>query len=204
MALFGFGSAFKPAPAVRGEGVYLRPGCMDDFPAWAALRAQSRDFLQPWEPLWAVDDLTRAAFRRRLRRHAHEIANDESAPFLVFRESDDALIGGLSFGQIRRGVAQTATIGYWMGAPYAGHGYMTRALAAGVAYAFAHLRLHRLEAACLPTNARSIALLERAGFRREGLARAYLRIAGAWQDHVLFALLESDPPRSPRKSRDKA
>ncbi len=204
MSLFRFGPARDPAHFVRGQGVYLRPAGMDDYPAWAELRAASRDFLEPWEPTWPDDDLTRAAFRRRVRRHADEIARDEAAPFLIFREGDDALLGGLTIGQIRRGVAQAATVGYWMGARHAGRGYMSGALRAGASYAFATLRLHRLEAACLPQNARSIALLEGAGFRREGMARAYLRIAGVWRDHVLFALLDSDPvpPRRPKPANN--
>lgn len=204
MALFRIGPSRGPAHLVRGQGVYLRPASMDDFPAWAELRASSRAFLEPWEPTWPLDDLTRGAFRRRLRRHADEIARDESAPLLVFRERDDALLGGLTIGQIRRGVAQAATIGYWMGARHAGQGYMSSAVRAGASYAFTTLRLHRLEAACLPANMRSIALLEGAGFRREGLARAYLRIAGGWQNHLLFALLDSDPipPRRPKAANN--
>jgi ribosomal-protein-alanine N-acetyltransferase len=118
---------------------------------------------------------------------------DEAYSLLLFRESDDVLLGGLTIGQIRRGVAQAATLGYWMGAPYAARGYMSKAVRAAIGFAFATLRLHRIEAACLPTNQASIRLLEGAGFRREGFARAYLRINGTWQDHVLYGLLESDP-----------
>jgi ribosomal-protein-alanine N-acetyltransferase len=118
---------------------------------------------------------------------------DEAYSLLLFRESDDVLIGGLTIGQIRRGVAQAATLGYWMGAPYAGRGYMSNAVRSAIGFAFATLRLHRIEAACLPTNQASIRLLEGAGFSREGFARAYLRINGSWQDHVLYGLLESDP-----------
>jgi ribosomal-protein-alanine N-acetyltransferase len=70
---------------------------------------------------------------------------------------------------------------------------MSKAVRAAIGFAFATLRLHRIEAACLPTNQASVRLLEGAGFRREGFARAYLRINGAWQDHVLYALLENDP-----------
>ena len=190
-ALFRFGRA-QASGRVCGDGVYLRPAMMDDFRAWADLRAASRDFLQPWEPLWPQDDLTRGGFRRRLLRQARQRAQDAAAPFLVFRAADDVLVGGLTVGDIRRGAAQAASVGYWMGAPFAGRGYMAAALRAAVAHAFAQMRLHRLEAACLPDNARSIALLNGAGFRREGLARAYLQIAGRWEDHLLFARLDGD------------
>lgn len=200
MAFFRLGLPHENAHVVRGEGVYLRPPEMRDFEAWVSLRERSRAFLAPWEPTWPSDDLTRTAFRRRLRRHAHEMENDEACPFLIFRD-DDLLVGGLTLGQIRRGVAQSTTLGYWMGAPHAGRGLMSRALRAATAFAFSTLRLHRIEAACLPHNEASIRLLERTGFKHEGLARAYLRIDGRWQDHLLFALLESDPValRLPRR-----
>ena len=203
MALFRLGASSDNATFVRGDGVYLRSPEMRDFELWATLRQLSRSFLTPWEPTWPSDDLTRAAFRRRLRRHATEIENDEAYPFLVFREGDDALLGGLTFGQIKRGVAQATTLGYWMGEPFAGQGFMARAVRAGTGFAFATLRLHRIEAACLPHNERSIQLLTRTNFIREGLARSYLRINGVWQDHLLFALLESDPVslRLPRRDR---
>lgn len=193
MALFRLGPPSEPHHAIRGDGVFLRPLESRDYAAWAELREASRAFLTPWEPTWPADDLTRAAFRRRLRRHAEEMDRDEAYPFIIFRERDDAMVGGLTLGQVRRGVAQTVTLGYWMGAPYAGQGYMSRAVRAAASYAFANLRFHRIEAACLPHNERSMRLLERNGFRREGVARSYLRINGIWQDHILFARLDSDP-----------
>jgi ribosomal-protein-alanine N-acetyltransferase len=192
MALFRLGHSTENANFVRGEGVYLRPGEMRDYEAWARLREVSRDFLVRWEPTWPADDLTRASFRRRLRRHSEEIDRDEAYPFLLFRQKDDVLLGGLTLGQVRRGVAQAATLGYWMGEPHAGKGHMARAVRAAIGFAFATLRLHRIEAACLPHNIPSVQLLEGVGFVREGYARAYLRINGTWQDHLLFALVETD------------
>lgn len=168
---------------------------MADHEAWASLRQESRAHLTPWEPVWPIDDLTRAAFRRRLKRYAEEMARDETYPLLIFREGDEALLGGLTIGNVRRGVAQTATFGYWMGAPHAGRGHMTRAVAAACAFCFENLRLHRVEAACIHSNAPSRRLLEKNGFRQEGEARAYLKINGLWQDHVLYARLESDAPQ---------
>ena len=195
MSLFRLVRTVEPEPLLRGDGVYLRPAANSDFPAWSQLRAESRDFLTPWEPTWPEDDLTRAAFRRRIRRHAEEMARDESFSFLIFDASTQALLGGLTIGGIRRGVAQAATLGYWMGAPYAGKGIMTRAVAVAARFGFSTLRLHRLEAACLPQNTASMTLLERNGFQREGLARAYLKINGVWRDHVLYALLENEAAR---------
>jgi len=196
MALFRVTRAVDPAPLLRGGGLYLRPAQSDDYLAWSTLRESSREFLTPWEPVWPADDLTRGAFRRRLRRQADEIARDESFPFLIFQEGSNILMGGLTIGGIRRGVSQSATLGYWMGAPHAGKGHMTRAVAVAIAFGFSTLRLHRLEEACIPANIASATLLERNGFQREGFARGYLCINGEWRDHYLFGLLESDAARA--------
>src|SRR5450432_204830 len=171
MAFFRTVSFNEPMPAVAGQGVSLRVPQSADHAEWAALREASRAFLTPWEPTWPADDLTRAAFRRRLRRQAEEIARDESFAFLIFEEGSDVLLGGITIGGIRRGVAQAASLGYWMGAPHAGKGHMTRAVAVVAAFGFSTLRLHRLEAACIPSNVASATLLERNGFQREGFVR---------------------------------
>lgn len=179
-------------PVVHGKNVYLRVPQMADYPAWAELRAQSREFLTPWEPAWTSSELTRASFRRRLKYYARDLREDLGYAFFIFRNEDDSLIGGLTLSNVRRGVTQACTLGYWVGAPFSRQGYMSGALAAIVPYVFDHLRLHRIEAACLPHNEASIRLLERSGFAREGLARSYLKINGVWQDHITFALLEDD------------
>ena len=193
MAFFRSVSFGEVLPAVAGKGVFLRMPVASDFPEWAALREQSRDFLTPWEPIWPPDDLTRSAFRRRLRRYAEDQRSDAAYAFLIFRSQDSALIGGLTLANIRRGVAQAGSIGYWIGRPFANQGYMTAAVRALVPFCFGSLRLHRLEAACIPTNKPSIALLEKTGFQREGYARGYLCINGSWQDHLLYARLKGDP-----------
>lgn len=192
MALFRTIGPPDASPVIHGEGVYLRPPVAGDFDVWAELRGASREFLAPWEPTWADDDLTRFAFRRRVKRYVQECREDSSYAFLMFRRRDDALLGGLTLSNVRRGVAQTCSLGYWMGARHAGQGYMTMGVKAAVPFVFDTLRLHRLEAACMPHNLASVRVLEKAGFRREGFARRYLCIAGAWQDHFLFAMLADD------------
>ena len=172
-----------------GEGVILRPHRASDFGEWADLRAQSRNFLQPWEPTWPSDDLTRAAYRRRLSAYADDIERGVAYPFLVFRKNDGAMVGGITLSNIRRGVAQMGSIGYWVGEPHTRRGYTVAAVNAVTRFCFGRLGLHRVEAACLPTNEASRAVLTKAGFQQEGLARAYLRINGAWRDHLLFGLL---------------
>jgi ribosomal-protein-alanine N-acetyltransferase len=177
---------------VHGQEVFLRHPAMGDYAAWAQLRAVSRHHLTIWEPQWARDELTRSAYRRRLRQYQRELRDDQGYAFLIFRQSDAALLGGLSISNVRRGVAQAASVGYWIGAPHVRRGYMTDAVKAVLPFAFTTLGLHRLEAACLPHNHPSQRVLEKAGFKREGMARRYLKINGIWQDHDLFALLQDD------------
>ena len=129
----------------------------------------------------------------RLRRYAEDQRTDRPIPFFLFRNADKALVGGLTITNIRRGVAQAGSLGYWIGAAYARRGYMTAAVRVLVPFAFRPLKLHRIEAACIPTNAASVRLLEKTGFRREGYAREYLCINGIWQDHLLYARLPRDP-----------
>lgn len=181
-----------------GRGVVLRPPQPADYPHWANLRETSRAHLTPWEPQWSIDETTRAAYRRRLRQYADDLASDGGYAFFAFRMKDMALAGGITLSNVRRGVAQAAAMGYWMGQPFAGRGHMTDVVRTLLPFAFEHLRLHRLEAACLPHNLASIRVLEKAGFRSEGLARRYLKIDGRWQDHVLFALIEDDVAREVR------
>ena len=194
MAFFRTINFADPLPSVAGEGVLLRMPQATDYADWTALREASRDFLMPWEPTWPADDLSPSAFRRRIRRYAEDLRTDQGYAFLIIRSSDSALVGGLTLANIRRGVAQAGSLGYWMGQPFARQGYMTTAVRAIIPFAFATLRLHRIEAACIPTNAGSIRLLEKTGFVREGYAREFLCINGIWQDHLLYGRLKDSKP----------
>ena len=193
MAFFRSVSFSEITPVIEGEGIVLRSPQMSDYEEWSGLRERSREFLTPWEPTWPIDDLTRGAYRRRLKRYAEDQRTDQSYAFFIFRAADRVLVGGLTLANVRRGVAQAGSIGYWMGAPFVGRGHMGAAVRALIPYAFAVLRLHRLEAACIPTNTTSIRLLEACGFAREGYARQYLCINGVWQDHLLYARLKDGP-----------
>lgn len=200
----------------------LRAPVMMDYPAWAELRALSRDHLMPWEPQWSRDELSRSAFRRRVRHYLRESHEDLGYSYLIFAapqppasvahgayehearrvvrarlaQSPPSLVGGVTLTNVRRGVTQAATLGYWLGAPCVGRGFMHDALSALVPFAFDVLCLHRIEAAVMPSNVASLSVLERQGFTREGLARHYLKIAGAWEDHIIFSLLAEDVGRA--------
>ncbi|ACM35764.1 MULTISPECIES: GNAT family N-acetyltransferase [Rhizobium/Agrobacterium group] len=188
-SVFGFLSRQPERPELRDGTRLLRLPRNGDYNQWYRLRSESRAFLQPWEPLWRPDELTESAFRSRVMRNAQEYACGLAVPFFLFRESDAVLMGGLTIGLIRRGVSQACMIGYWMGERFAGQGHMFAALQLAKPYIFKELELHRIEAACIPDNDKSIRLLERAGFEREGLLRGYLNINGQWRDHAIYSLL---------------
>ncbi|MBX9576756.1 MAG: GNAT family N-acetyltransferase [Caulobacteraceae bacterium] len=181
----------RMSPAVAAHGVTLRAPRAGDHEAWAALRAASRDYLTPWEPTWPEDDLSRAAFRRRLAIYAREQEAGAAWPMFVF--SGDRLVGAITLSNVRRGVAETGTLGYWIGQAFAGRGLATAAVRAMVDFAFTDLGLHRVEAACVPSNHASRRVLEKAGFEHEGQARAYLKINGEWADHLLFGRVRDAP-----------
>ena len=174
---------------VHGRALTLRQPVVGDYTEWAELRALSRAHLTPWEPTWSQDDLSRAMYRRRLRAYAKDVHNDVSYPYFIFDNTSGALLGGITLSNVRRGSAQTASLGYWMGAPYAGRGHMREAVGMLLPMAFNALRLHRIEAATMLKNFASMHVLEFVGFEREGLAHAYLKINGRWEDHLLYARL---------------
>ena len=170
----------------------LRAPRHGDFHEWAALRHDSRDFLEPWEPRWAPNELQRSGWRYRLRRYRHDFSAGTAIAYLIFEAEAGLLIGGISISNIRYGVSQSAQIGYWMGERYAGHGFMQDAVRTLLDHLFGTMRLHRIEAACIPGNIRSIRVLEKTGFKREGLLRAYLCINGIWHDHYLYARIRGE------------
>ena len=136
--------------------------------------------------------MTRTAYRHRLRCQARERRDDTGHRFFILRRTDDALVGGVNLSNIQRGVSMSCSIGYWIGKDYMRQGLMSDAVAAILPFVFNTITLHRLEAACLPSNVASEGLLRKLGFRQEGYARAYLRIDGVWHDHLLFAMLANE------------
>ncbi|MCY4541909.1 MAG: GNAT family protein [Rhodobacteraceae bacterium] len=187
---FPFGR--RIAVELTTERLRLRPPLRMDFEQWAALRAASRDFLQPWEPKWEPNHLSPAAFANRVHSARKSIKDKTAFPFMLIRRSDEQLVGALTLDNVRFGPSQSGILGYWVGSDYSRRGYMSEAMRAVVHYAFTELGLSRLEAACLESNKPSRRLLERCGFKYEGVAQSYLQIAGIWQNHVLYANMRSD------------
>lgn len=181
-----------PLVEIATPRLLLRLPRMADHAPWARLRRESAPFLKPWEPLWAPDHLTRPAFRARVRWAERMAQEGRGAPLFLTDAAEGHILGALTLDHVRRGAAQSGTVGYWIGAQYAGQGYMQEALAAVMRHAFGPMDLSRIDAGCLPENAASRRVLEACGFEMEGIARSYLEIGGVWRDHVMYAALRKD------------
>lgn len=177
---------------LTGKRLFLRPPKRRDALKWQKLRLSSKSFLVPWEPTWDASSCSRRAFMRYLRNSNYLANVDRAYAFLIFKSDDKKLLGGINVGNIRRGAAQSASLGYWIGASYTRNGYMIEALKILIPSLFIDLRLNRIEAATLEDNVASRNLLKKIGFKKEGILRKYLKINGTWRDHVLYGLLESD------------
>ena len=166
---------------IEGRRVALRrpvPGDQDEF---LALMRQSQEFLAPWVyPPFTEDDF---------QRYLESRAKDQQDGFLICFAGTHAIMGVINLNEIVRGVFHSAYLGYYIGAAYAGKGYMKEALTLAVQYAFTELQLHRLEANIQPENHASLALVKRCGFQQEGFSPRYLNIGGEWRDHERWAIV---------------
>lgn len=177
---------------VETERMTLRLPEHGDWRQWSDLRQASAEFLIKWEPVWSNDHLTRRAFTNRVYWAQRAESQGQALPVLLIRREDQQLLGALTLDNIRRGPSQTGTFGYWIGEPFARQGYMREAILALTHHAFTRMDLSRLEAACLPENLASRGVLEKCGFKYEGVAQSYLQINGRWRNHVLYANLRGD------------
>ena len=177
-----------PSLSLKSFRVLIRPPRSRDWGAWAAVRRQNKDYLKPFEPAWSHQCLTQEYFMRRLKKQTKDWLEDRAYSFLIFRRNSGQLIGGVNINHICRGAADYGTLGYWLDYDHQGQGYMYESLRLVMAYSFETLKLHRLNAACIPENSRSQSLLLSLGFEEEGYAKSYLQIDGRWQDHILFGL----------------
>lgn len=183
---------FRRKVRIETERMTLRLPVHGDWKQWAALREESAGFLTPWEPVWAGDHLTRRAFTNRVYWAARAEGQGTALPLLLIRREDQALLGAITLDNIRRGPSQSGTLGYWIGERFSRQGFMREAILAVVHHGFTIMDLSRVEAACLPENAASRGVLEKCGFKYEGVAQSYLQIAGRWRNHVLYAALRTD------------
>ena len=177
---------------LTGERVFLRPPKRRDALKWQKLRMSSKSFLVPWEPSWDASSCTRRAYLRYFKNSNYLANMDRAYSFLIFKTDDKTLLGGINVGNVRRGVSQSASLGYWIGEKHSRNGYMKEALKLLIPSLFVDLRLNRIEAATLEENIASKNLLKKIGFKKEGVLRKYLKINGTWRDHILYGLLEND------------
>jgi ribosomal-protein-alanine N-acetyltransferase len=178
--------------SIESDRLTLRLPRAADHQNWAGLRQESADFLKPWEPQWSREHLSKKAFSTRVYSAARSVDSGVGVPLFLFRRQDQCLLGAITIDNIQRGPSQSCTMGYWIGAAFARQGYMSEAVKAVVHYAFTELDLSRVQAGCLPENAASRGVLEKSGFKYEGVAQSYLQIAGRWRNHVLYANLRAD------------
>lgn len=178
--------------AIQTDRLTLRLPQGGDWRDWAGLREASAEHLTPWEPVWSPDHLSRKAFSGRVAWAERAEAQGTALPLLLIRRQDQQLLGAVTLDNIRRGPAQAGTLGYWIGQPFARQGYMREAVTAVVNHSFGALDLSRIESACLPENVASRGVLEKSGFKYEGVAQSYLQIAGRWRNHVLYSNLRGD------------
>lgn len=172
---------------IPATDLILREPSRGDERQWIALRQQSAAFLQEWEPKWPYDDLTSAGYLRRLRSYGRQRQENSGYVYFLINEAENVLMGGLSLTRMKNNPKSSAVLGYWMGAPFAGQGHMSKAVASAIDHAFSAFSLGQVEAACLPRNKRSIALLEKLGFQQYGYSKDHLEINGVLEDHLLFS-----------------
>lgn len=171
---------------------YLRLPELNDYELWVNLRRKSESFLSPWEPARDRNFYSLSLFKARVRWAKKKFNEKKVLHVFVFRQEDGVLMGAITLSHLRRGAAQSGSIGYWLGEPYVKNGYMSEAVRAVIFQAFKKFELSRVEAATLPENRASRSLLENIGFKYEGVAQSYLQIAGRWRNHIMYSFLRDD------------
>jgi ribosomal-protein-alanine N-acetyltransferase len=195
--------AATPSLAMRivTERLVLRPPRTGDVPRMRLALRKNTTHLKPWSvaPAPGEDPASLTAVSRAVLRHRREWKQGLTYVLLISsREDESAVIGRIALGGVLRGAFQNAYLGYWIDAEHQSRGFMTEAVTAATTFAFETAGLHRVQAAVMPRNAPSQRVLEKVGYRREGVAQRYLCIAGHWEDHVLFAMTADEwQPRPP-------
>ena len=177
---------------ITGQKIILRPPQYSDWKAWADERKKNKLYLQPWEPLWSINELERSSFVKRVRMFERLSHNDQAYSFLIFTSDNEDFIGEVNISNVQRGIIQSCTIGYWIAKNCEGKGMMSESLELVKEFIFNELKLHRIEAACLPHNMPSLKVLLKNGFIKEGTARKLLKINDKWQDHTVLSFILDD------------
>ena len=173
------------------EHLVLRPPRTQDVPEMRRALRSNAVHLRPWSiaPGPGEDTASLASVSRSVLQNRREWKRGQTFVFIVAdREDERRVIGRVTLGGVLRGAFQNAYLGYWIDEEHQGRGLMTEAVLATTAFAFSAAGLHRVQAAVMPRNAASLRVVQKAGYRREGLAERYLCIAGAWEDHVIYAM----------------
>ena len=173
---------------LAGERVALRAFARGDVAELCDLRSRNRGFLEPWEPRRSGGFFTPAGQRAEIERDRQEWAADRTYAFAIVERDGGAMRGRIALANVVRGAWENATLGYFVDQAVGSRGYATEAVSLALDFAFGPCRLHRVQAAVMPKNARSRRVLEKNGFRHEGFSPRYLRLDGDWRDHDLFAI----------------
>lgn len=180
--------AYFSRPVLEGKDIFLRLLVQADANALLEVYSQEQDFLRPWEPARDSDFYTVVCMQNIIQALNEGSRDDEAYSFGIFLRNTRQLIGRITLSSVARGVSQSANLGYFLAQAYNGRGYMTEAVRLMLDFAFREIGLHRVQAGTMLQNYGSQRVLEKAGFRREGLALRYLKINGKWEDHYLFAI----------------
>lgn len=182
----------KEGMVLNGNKVFLRAPEFRDWREWSELRKFNMEYLKPWEPAWSPYELQRGYFVKRVKFFDKLSNRDKAYSFLIFQNDKNKLIGEININNIQRGVVQSCSIGYWISENKMGLGYMRESISILKDFIFNDLKLHRIEAACLPRNMRSLRTLLKSEFEIEGHAKKYLKINGAWEDHILLSCIKHE------------
>ena len=181
-----------PTLTCTGDAVDIRPLTPDDLEAQLQLRIANREFMKPYDPRQPNHFFTRSGQEAHLRMSMQQWAEGRGYGFGVFERSTGDLIGRVALSNVVRGAWQNATLGYWISGDKNGRGYGTEAVQLATRFAFFNAGLHRVQAAIMPRNVRSIRVIEKAGYRFEGESPRYLSIDGVWEDHRIYAMTSEE------------
>lgn len=177
---------------MKGEKIHLSPLVIHHAEELLALRQRNFHFFQPFEPIRSEHYFTIEEQKKMISTSVQAAENDQAYVFGVFHNVTNKLIGRIELSGIARGPFQNAYLGYFLDQEHNGKGFATEAVSLCVKYALTQIGLHRIQAGVMPRNVPSIRVLEKAGFRYEGLATKYLKINGKWEDHALYAIIAED------------